>query len=58
MVKDIFVCIINSKEELEDLLNNDVVFDSFFESVEQVKNMKTLQDEMRMGNEVLASKYK
>ncbi|CAI2166203.1 4494_t:CDS:2 [Funneliformis geosporum] len=45
-----------SKEELEDLYNNDVVFDSFLETVEQVRNMKTLQDEMRMGNETLARK--
>ncbi|RIA84465.1 hypothetical protein C1645_879903, partial [Glomus cerebriforme] len=45
-----------SKEELEDLLNNDVVFDSFMESVEQVRNMKNLQDEMRMGNETMARK--
>ncbi|CAG8529562.1 5199_t:CDS:2 [Funneliformis mosseae] len=45
-----------SKEELEDLFNNDVVFDSFLETVEQVRNMKTLQDEMRMGNETLARK--
>jgi len=45
-----------SKEELEDLLSNDVIFDSFMESVEQVRNMKNLQDEMRMGNENLATK--
>lgn len=46
-----------SKEELEDLLNSDVIFDTFMENVEQVRNMKNLQDEMRMGNENLASKY-
>jgi hypothetical protein len=27
------------------------------ENVEQVRNMKNLQDEMRMGNENLASKF-
>ncbi|CAB4416687.1 unnamed protein product [Rhizophagus irregularis] len=45
-----------SKEELEDLLNSDVIFDTFMENVEQVRNMKNLQDEMRMGNENLARK--
>jgi len=44
-----------SKEELEELLSSDVVFDAFFEQLEQVRNMMILQDEMRMQNELLAS---
>ncbi|CAG8541860.1 9940_t:CDS:2 [Paraglomus occultum] len=52
-----YPAIINmSKEELEELLSSDVVFDAFFEQLEQVRNMMILQDEMRMQNELLAKK--
>jgi hypothetical protein len=36
-------------------LSSDIIFDSFFEKLEQVRNMVILQDEMRMQNELLAS---
>ncbi|CAG8663425.1 12199_t:CDS:2 [Cetraspora pellucida] len=43
-----------SKEDLEDLLNNDIFFESFFVSIEQIHNTIAVQNEMRMGNETLA----
>ncbi|KAG9305436.1 hypothetical protein G9A89_021154 [Geosiphon pyriformis] len=45
-----------SKEELNDLAHNDVLFESFFEELDRVKNMRALRDEMRMANETLAKK--
>ncbi|CAG8481169.1 11264_t:CDS:2, partial [Gigaspora rosea] len=43
-----------SKEDLEDLLSNDIVFESFFESIERIRNTIAVQNEMRMGNETIA----
>ncbi|CAG8457318.1 17411_t:CDS:2 [Racocetra persica] len=43
-----------SKEDLEDLLSNDIFFESFFESIEQIHNTIAVQNEMRMGNETIA----
>ncbi|KAF0475942.1 williams-beuren syndrome critical region [Gigaspora margarita] len=45
-----------SKEDLEDLLSNDVCFDSFFESIERIRHTLAVRDEMRVGNETSASK--
>ncbi|CAG8547169.1 13292_t:CDS:2 [Ambispora leptoticha] len=44
------------KEELNDLANNDIIFESFFEELDRVKNMGALLDEMRTANEMLAKK--
>lgn len=46
----------NSMDELEELLSNDVAFELFFNSLERVQNMKTVQEELRNGNVNLASK--
>lgn len=43
-------------DELEELLSNDVAFELFFNSLERVQNMKTVQEELRNGNVNLASK--
>ena len=45
-----------SMDELEELLSNDVAFELFFNSLERVQNMKTVQEELRNGNVNLASK--
>ncbi|KAJ8658356.1 hypothetical protein O0I10_006041 [Lichtheimia ornata] len=45
-----------SMDELEELLSNDVAFELFFNSLERVQNMKTVQEELRNGNVNLANK--
>ncbi|CAG8547312.1 4922_t:CDS:2 [Dentiscutata heterogama] len=43
-----------SKEDLEDLISNNVFFETFFESIERIRNTIAVRDEMRMGNEMSA----
>ncbi|KAI9494902.1 hypothetical protein BDB00DRAFT_816267 [Zychaea mexicana] len=43
-------------EELEELLTDDVAFELFFNSFERIRSMKTVQEELRNGNENLAQK--
>ncbi|CAO3589436.1 unnamed protein product [Absidia cylindrospora] len=45
-----------SPEELEELLLNETAFDIFFNNLDWVKNLKTVQDELQIGNENLAHK--
>ncbi|KAI9363643.1 hypothetical protein BD770DRAFT_380082 [Pilaira anomala] len=45
-----------SHEEMEELLHNETAFEIFFESLDRVKNLKTFQEELRSGNEILAHK--
>ncbi|KAI9244569.1 hypothetical protein BDA99DRAFT_528972 [Phascolomyces articulosus] len=45
-----------SAEELEQLLTDDVAFELFFNSFERIRSMKTVQEELRIGNENLAQK--
>ncbi|KAG2205770.1 hypothetical protein INT47_003953 [Mucor saturninus] len=45
-----------SPEEMEELLQNETAFDIFFETLDRVKNLKTFQEELRSGNELLAHK--
>ncbi|KAJ3078988.1 hypothetical protein HK102_004100, partial [Quaeritorhiza haematococci] len=41
-------------EELEEMLEDDNVFEEFFSNLEAVRNMKQVQRELRAGNENLA----
>lgn len=41
---------------MEELLQNETAFDIFFETLDRVKNLKTFQEELRSGNELLARK--
>ncbi|CAG8500804.1 2294_t:CDS:10 [Diversispora eburnea] len=50
------VLLTKSKEELEDLLNNDIVFESFLETVEPLRGMNALQNEVLLNNKVHAEK--
>lgn len=43
-----------SKEELEDLLNNDIVFESFLETVEPLRGMNALRNDLMLNNKVHA----
>ncbi|KAI7858297.1 hypothetical protein BDC45DRAFT_602854 [Circinella umbellata] len=45
-----------SAEELEQLLTDDIAFELFFSSFERIRSMKTVQEELRNGNENLAQK--
>ncbi|KAI8078744.1 uncharacterized protein BX664DRAFT_342595 [Halteromyces radiatus] len=45
-----------SPEEIEELLSNETAFDLFFNHLDRVKNLKTVQEELRNGNENLAHK--
>ncbi|KAI8144740.1 hypothetical protein BJV82DRAFT_512874 [Fennellomyces sp. T-0311] len=45
-----------STEELEELVTDDVAFELFFNSFERIRSMKTVQEELRNGNENLAQK--
>ncbi|RUS23074.1 hypothetical protein BC937DRAFT_92737 [Endogone sp. FLAS-F59071] len=45
-----------SEEELEELLADDYAFTRFFDELEQVRNMRIVQEELRSGNETLANK--
>ncbi|KAG0169720.1 hypothetical protein DFQ29_009573, partial [Apophysomyces sp. BC1021] len=45
-----------SSAEVEELLTNDFAFEMFFNSLERVQNLKTVQEELRNGNENLAHK--
>ncbi|CAG8600751.1 16232_t:CDS:2 [Acaulospora colombiana] len=49
------VLLTKSKEELEDLLNNGVIYESFLMEVEQVRAMTTLKNDMMINNETSAS---
>ncbi|KAI8379306.1 uncharacterized protein BYT42DRAFT_322208 [Radiomyces spectabilis] len=42
--------------EVEELLSNDLPFEMFFNSLERVKGLKTVQEELMNGNENLAHK--
>ncbi|CAO3637147.1 unnamed protein product [Cunninghamella echinulata] len=42
--------------EIEELLSNEVAFDIFFNSLDRIKNMKIVQEELMNGNENLAHK--
>jgi hypothetical protein len=44
-------------EELEELSSNDAAFEMFFQQLERVQQLKTVQEELRSGNEALASKF-
>ncbi|KAM3584009.1 hypothetical protein VKS41_003978 [Umbelopsis sp. WA50703] len=50
--------IIKSKtnEELEELSSNDAAFEMFFQQLERVQQLKTVQEELRSGNEALAKR--
>ncbi|RHZ85445.1 hypothetical protein Glove_65g68 [Diversispora epigaea] len=50
------VLLTKSKEELEDLLNNDIVFESFLETVEPLRGMNALQNEVMLNNKLHAEK--
>jgi len=45
-----------SNEELEELLSNDAAFEMFFQQLDQVQEQKTVQEELRRGNELFAKK--
>jgi hypothetical protein len=46
-----------SNEELEELLSNESAFEMFFQQLDQVQEQKTVQEELRRGNELFASKF-
>lgn len=46
-----------SPEEIEELLSNETAFDIFFNDLDRVKNLKTVQEELWNGNDNLARKY-
>ncbi|KAG2177935.1 hypothetical protein INT43_003182 [Umbelopsis isabellina] len=45
-----------TNEELEELLSNDAAFEMFFQQLERVQQLKTVQEELRSGNEALAKR--
>ncbi|KAG2187949.1 hypothetical protein INT44_000699 [Umbelopsis vinacea] len=45
-----------SNEELEELLSNESAFEMFFQQLDQVQEQKTVQEELRRGNELFANK--
>lgn len=47
-----------SPEDIQELLSNDIAFELYFNSLERVTSMKTVQSELRSGNENLARKEK
>ncbi|KAI8334381.1 hypothetical protein BC941DRAFT_432849 [Chlamydoabsidia padenii] len=52
-----YIAIMNkSPEEIEELLSNETAFDIFFNDLDRVKNLKTVQEELWNGNENQAHK--